>query len=282
MTTLGENFAYAVGQISKYVPIDVFNYSLNISLKHRYVYVETPKVACSTIKLTLQKFEIQDPDFVPEDFEDIHNRNFSPLLGPTQVGPLKKFLHRRDIIKFCFVRNPYTRLLSCYLDKIAGNKPHKSSILRQLGDNPSQLEIPISFQQFIDAVAQQPITFMDPHWRPQYYQTFQDTIKYNIIGKFERFHEDFTRIANSISEKLLYYYHHEHRHQTNAMQFVREYYNDEIAEKVFNIYKVDFDAFNYPKELPVYGVAFPAETAEDETQEACILDSGSSGDPLQR
>ena len=38
------------------------NYSINVSLQHKHIYVETPKVACSSIKTTLQKLELNQPD----------------------------------------------------------------------------------------------------------------------------------------------------------------------------------------------------------------------------
>ena len=49
------------------------NYGVHISLKHKYIFVETPKVACSTIKMTLHRMELEDPEFVREDFEAIHH-----------------------------------------------------------------------------------------------------------------------------------------------------------------------------------------------------------------
>ncbi|MBD0335929.1 MAG: sulfotransferase family 2 domain-containing protein [Cyanobacteria bacterium Co-bin13] len=132
---LRDRFLCEASQFSKYVEAELFNLSIHISLKHRYLYVDTPKVGCSTIKLTLQRLELEDEQFARDDFEDIHLRKFSPLLMPIQVGPLDAFLSRSDIFKFCFVRNPYTRVLSCYLDKIAAPHPIKAQILRQLVRN---------------------------------------------------------------------------------------------------------------------------------------------------
>ncbi|HEY9295004.1 MAG TPA: sulfotransferase family 2 domain-containing protein, partial [Phormidium sp.] len=149
-------------QFSKFIEAELFNLSIHISLKHKYLYVDTPKVGCSTIKLTLQRLELEDSQFSRDDFEEIHLRKFSPLLMPIQVGNLDAFINRADIFKFCFVRNPYTRVLSCYLDKIAAPHPVKTQILRQLGRDYTDLHTKVSFEEFISAIEEQPVSIMDP------------------------------------------------------------------------------------------------------------------------
>lgn len=251
MSNLWKHFCEAAGRYARYVPIETFNYGLNISLKHGYVYVETPKVGCSTIKLTLQRLELQDEDFHHEPLADAHKRQFSPLIGPAQVGDLPKFLSRSDITRFCFVRNPYARLLSCYLDKIAGNASQKGQILRQLGYDPYSLQIDISFEQFVSAVEAQPISVMDPHWRIQYYQTFHDTIAYDFVGRFEAFDADLRHIGRRISPDFDRYYKTEDRHRTAAAVNLESYYSDALQRRVYSIYRKDFEAFAYPFALPL-------------------------------
>lgn len=109
---------------------EIFIYSTHISLKHNYLYVETPKVACSTIKKTLQTMEVENVNF-HRDNPNIKVHENSLLLSPSSVGDFQKLLNS-EIFKFCFSRNPYTRLLSAYLQKICTNRPQKKLILRQL------------------------------------------------------------------------------------------------------------------------------------------------------
>ncbi len=160
-----KSFNQAAAKYCPQVPVAAFDYGLNMSLRHSYVYVETPKVACSSIKSTLLRLELDDPGFYRVDFEDVHNRAFSPLLKPSQIGDLDQFLARSSIFKFCFVRNPYSRLLSAWLDKIAGNRKQKAQVLLQLGHDPNRLDREISFEKFVRAVVAQPVSVMDPHWR---------------------------------------------------------------------------------------------------------------------
>lgn len=251
MSNLQKTFALAAAKYSRHVPVANFDYSVNISTRYRYLYVETPKVACSSIKMTLQRLELDDPHYSRPDFEDMHNRNFSPLLKPSQVGNLDKFIARKDIFKFCFVRNPYTRLLSAWLEKIAGNQPQKSQILLQLGREPLRLEQEVTFSEFVQAVAAQPVSTMDPHWRMQYYQTFQPGLKFNFIGRFESLDADFRQVLSRLTDTFEPYVTKEERHRSSAGERLAEFYTPELIELVFDKYRTDFDYFGYAKKPPL-------------------------------
>lgn len=242
------SFISDAGDLCPFISHDIFNYSTNISLKNKYVYVETPKVACSTIKVTLQKMELGVLDSGDEDSNiNWHDRESSPLLQPSQISNLKSFLLRDDIYKFCFVRNPYGRLLSAYLNKIAGNKPQKRNLLLQLGYNPTDLSKSISFETFVDAVVEQPISMMNIHWRTQYYQTFQDGIEYDFIGRFESFNDDFSNVLNVLYGENKPIITNDFRHKTSANDQIIEHYTDTLKNKVYEKFKIDFEYFGYAR-----------------------------------
>lgn len=222
-------------------------HATHISLKNKYLYVETAKVACSTIKKLLIDAEYEG-QVTPVTGEYLHFREFSPLLNARQVGNFQTFLNRSDIFKFCFVRNPYTRLLSCYLDKIKERRGPNDSLMIQLGYGPFSDKV-LSFEEFVDAVTAQTIGLMDPHWRTQYYATFQDGIDYNFIGKFENFDNDFRHAISQINIDFDQYYMIQNGHATNAGEQLKQYYTSTLLEKVYQKYKIDFDYFGYDKEL---------------------------------
>ena len=225
------------------------NYATHISLKYKYIYIETPKVACSSIKMALQRLELQMRDFERNDFEDLHVREFSPLLQLSQLPNFEQHLIGSDFFKFCFVRNPYTRLLSCYLDKIVKPKTYKEKkgLMKFMGLDNNEIDYPISFNDFISQIEKQSLLDMDYHWRPQTYLTCQSTIKYDFIGKLESFNSDFGVVGKMISSELDSYYSPEVRHQTDANKMLAEYYNDDLYNRVYNIYKLDFENFSYNK-----------------------------------
>ena len=228
-----------------FVPFETFDYSINISLQNKYIFVETPKVCCSTIKLNLQRLETLNFGFKWSDPMDVHDRNLSPLLRPSQTLDFEGLTTRFDFFVFCFVRNPYSRLLSCYLDKIVGNKPPKRTVLESLGLSTEDLEYPVTFPEFVDAIASQAIIEMNPHWRPQYYQTFQGSIDYEFVGRYESFSADINYVFDRISTTQLPNLGVEDRHRTNADSLLRQYYNPAILEIVNRIYRLDFEHFNY-------------------------------------
>ena len=92
---------------------------------------------------------------------------------------------------------------------------------------------------------------MDPHWRIQYYHTYQDSINYNKVGKLEQFDNDFRFILKQLGIDYTPYYTTEIRHSTQAKQQLTKYYTDALCERVYNIYKIDFDTFNYAQDLPI-------------------------------
>lgn len=248
MSDLWQQFEKQIEKYTGCVPPATFDYSINISLKYNYLYTETPKVACSTVKSILQKMELKDPDFHREDFEDIHDRQFSPLLKPSQVGDFEKLLNS-GIFKFCFSRNPYSRLLSSYLEKICGNKPPKHQILNHLGKTASSIAEDISFDQFVNVVCELPISDMNPHWRVQYHQTFQQSIDYDFIGKSEAFPSDLHYVLNRLDGNYRRYLTDERRHAKGSGNRLLDFYTPSLAKMVQVKFQKDFEFFGYDEDL---------------------------------
>jgi Sulfotransferase family len=227
-----------------------FAYSCHLSARYPYIYYATPKTGCSTIKLTLQRAELEDDTFVPPDFEELHVRETSPLLMPTQVHSFRRLLGSPEYLKFCFVRNPFTRVLSCYLDKIDRGRSQKAIILRQLGRSPEEPSTSITFEEFLDAVAAQPVTAMDDHWCVQWFHTAQGRFPYDVVSRYESFDRDLARIAERLGIDLDRYYSRERRNETGAERLLGRYYDRRLVELVRRIYAADFSGFGYSLELP--------------------------------
>jgi len=226
-----------------------FDYAVHVSLRNKFIYVENPKAACSTIKLTLQKLELERTNFVRGNFEDLHNRDFSPLLKLQNIPDFEQYFFREDFFRFCFVRDPFARLLSCYLDKIKeplNNYFFKKKVLNSMGLLDKEgVGYPVSFEDFITVIEAQTLLEMDYHWRPQYYLTCQDKINYHFIGRLESFSKDFNVVGKYLSPDFNRYYSSEVRHKTNADNFVNAYYNSELLARVYSLYEIDFKKFSY-------------------------------------
>jgi Sulfotransferase family len=245
LMSLWTDFQADIDGLHPHLPVSAVVYGTNISLRYNYIFVETPKCACTPIKMALQRLELRNPAFERENFEDIHNRENSPLLNPKQVGSFRHLVSSPRMFKFCFVRHPFTRLLSCYLDKIQGNRPQKAAILRQLGLSETRLSTPVTFEQFVRAVVEQPVSVMDPHWRIQYFQTMQAGIKYDFIGRCERFSDGVRVLEERIAPEFGACLPLEIRNATSAKTEVANYLTSELKDAVYRKFELDFEHFGY-------------------------------------
>lgn len=91
---------------------------------------------------------------------------------------------------------------------------------------------------------------MDPHWRHQYYQTFQNSVRYDFIGKFEYFDRQFAEVLSNISADYQMYLSEERRHSQDTSGLLHEYYNERLRKQVYACFRKDFSCFDYAKTLP--------------------------------
>jgi hypothetical protein len=217
--------------------------------------VEVPKAACSTIKFALQNAEVdkntpQDnrKRLYSIDTEVIHNKNLSPLLSPEDDLEVFNEAVWGSYFRFTFVRNPYTRALSSYLDKIgigetvvkALNKAHYRELLGLPVDRS------VSFYEYLLAILysmpKTPCNTDHIHWMPQATLLSINAVSYNFIGRMENSVNDFKKLSAilgidfSISIQP---------HATNAREHVDRYYTNKEEELVRHIYYDDFKLLAY-------------------------------------
>ena len=219
------------------------NYLVNCSKKHKFVYVETPKVACSTIKRVLQLIEV-DGDATRLS-KQVHNRQASPLATPMNIGIDPDELFTGDAyFRFAFVRNPYSRILSAYLDKIVTNEWERSWRLPTLGFKKDDQ---VTLLQFLEVIREVPNIHKDIHWAPQAYILQRHKVKYNYIGRFEYFPAGLKCVVSKIkldedpvlSETRANY------HKTDANSKIAAYIGPRERDLILDIFENDFEIFRY-------------------------------------
>ena len=207
-------------------------YLVHFSVKHRFLYVETPKVACSTIKRMLQRIVGIAP-------QDVHDRSQSPLCSPLTDAAGFLEAQASDYLRFSFVRNPFTRILSCYLDKFVTNSFERARLLPELG---LKSDADLSFTDFLEAVQSQTYYDMDIHWLPQSV-ILEGLVKPAFIGRFENIRADMASVLAAIGS------HEEAQpfrpHATDAGAKVAEYLTPEALRLILEIYEQDFIQFSY-------------------------------------
>jgi len=236
--------------VTAFFPYDEhrINYVTHISDHHRVVYVETPKAGCTTIKRALQIIEAGGEEGLARN---VHDRDSSPLKTPqTSHFSPEEIYTSPDLFRFCFVRNPYTRVVSAYLDKFISNKWEARRRLPKLGFAP---DAEISLLEFLQAIAKRKPERMDIHWMPQTVLLQPDKVRYATIGRLENFDADFSavmqRIAASFVETYGAFNHSPHR--TGAAQRLAELVGPQEEALIRRIYADDFAAFGYDPAPPV-------------------------------
>ncbi|HVV64796.1 MAG TPA: sulfotransferase family protein [Rhizomicrobium sp.] len=224
------------------------SYLINWSQKHRYIYVETPKVACSSIKLSLQRIELDDRAYVPSD---IHKRAQSPLLS-VRARPLRflRALRSSAYFRFCFVRDPYARVLSAYLDKLVRNERERPQSLASLGLAPDAQP---SFREFLEALERTEPSKFDVHWARQVDLLTPKLVAYDFIGRFENFREDFSTVLGRIGRGPDWIA-DARQHRTDASAQLSQWIGPAERALIERIFAADFDAYGYSR-----GLAGPAD-----------------------
>lgn len=219
------------------------NYLTHISRRHQAVFVEVPKAGCTVVKRAMQCSEHGGEPH--EEPDSVHERSTSPLGAPLRDGFDLDELFGPDspYFRFGFVRNPYSRALSCYLEKIAGEQWLRDIRLPKLGFRPDE---DVSFVDFLHRVAQQEPAEMDIHWAPQSHLLSLGRVSYGFIGRFESFHADLLSVIGhldmTVPDDLL---DKRTSHTTNARRKIAQYYDEKCVALVQTIYQRDFELLGY-------------------------------------
>lgn len=217
------------------------NYLINFSARFRYIYVETPKVACSTIKRTLQYAEVDgDRERMPEN---VHLRYASPIPMLRDAYPVfQELLDDPEAIRFCFVRNPFSRALSCYLDKFSKARKNQRAQSCDLLGLPNDESL--TFHDYLRAVKDQPDHQRNVHWMSQSYLLYPAGMRYDFIGRFEHLAADLEKLLEKLGiplETLQTVA----PHATSASQKIETHFGPREIDLVREIYEEDFATFGY-------------------------------------
>lgn len=229
------------------------NAHIDVLPEQRIIYICVPKNASSRIKMTLSSLLGRT---VNSEWE-ANRRALSGLKSPKRVG-LSVFHHIAtdpQSLRFAFVRNPYARLVSCWLNKfcdiplIAANPSVRSYLAWREHNDLSLPEGPtstLSFDRFIDFATTTAKERVDAHWHLQAGLLDMPGIDLNLIGRVEYFARDFMRVLDhaQASDTL----------RADAIKPVnpsangnwQNYYTSRLAERVYKTYEIDFDWFEYP------------------------------------
>lgn len=245
-----------------YLPNNLIDVAADLGI----LYIANPKAACTRIRATLAFFLGRDvmSGWDAKKNWQVHKRSYSGLKAPRHdISGFYGLAKNPRALRFSFVRNPYDRMVSCWVDQyrdkplVAGRDvyidtylDHRQGVSASL---PAGFNETLSFPQFVEFALRtgdnaRPAAAM--HWHPQAKILDVPGMQLNFIGKIENFATDFDRVLDFLRAdaearaKLIEPFHFSKRKPVSA------YVTPDLAEQIYSAYEEDFDRFKYPRSLP--------------------------------
>ena len=221
-------------KLSKYI----IENGLAISHQFQYVYCRIYKSGNSTIVASL--FNAEENVIITE-LEEIQKIKDTYFTKPSELSK-EEIAKVGDYFKFTFVRNPYSRFLSCYLDKIKNkNSSKRKIVIKALNED---VNANISIDKFLNFLENGGLR-VNGHWAPQSDFLVFPIDEYNFIGRLENLSVDLGKtlefiynrsceIVSVVSHKT------ESKNQLQNLDLLQK-------ERIYQLYKEDFKNFNYRK-----------------------------------
>lgn len=204
--------------------------SVVIHQEKQLIYISVPKVACTSIKNAMF------PNMDTGDNDSIHF-----AISHNQKIPLEA----NSYFKFTFVRNPFERLVSFYLDRVLNPTQNSKKVFKKYYNgifNPN-----MNFDELVDAVSSIPDQFADRHFVSQkaiIYDSNNQCLA-DFIGKFENLLNDYKFIKNKYGLAELKTYNKSPNYN------YKEFYTLKSLSKIYKRYERDVDLFGYVKQYEI-------------------------------
>ena len=226
----------------RHIPILLGDPMVYVSDKYKFVWNLMPKAGSTSIAKIVQTLCDDDTENV------LCSRYCMPpchLWGLSWVSS-RRFKHTNkpkykyeSYYNFVFVRNPWSRLVSLYKDKVVTNGSYVRYLLNKYRIQNAHL---MKFEDFVKFVGNVPDGYCDPHFLP--YHCRINLQKTDFVGKLEKFEDDMRYVLNIIAPDQ-----HIEIPNLNSSEYeekgYRDYYTDETRDIVARKYAKDIELFNY-------------------------------------
>jgi chondroitin 4-sulfotransferase 11/chondroitin 4-sulfotransferase 13/dermatan 4-sulfotransferase 1 len=227
--------------------------------KALFVYV--PKVACTNWKCVMRYLSGYE-DYL--DAQLAHDRERGGLTYLSDLETADEIVRDPTINKYTFVRNPYTRVLSAYLNKIRpfegtasplGHKDHFKKVYQAVEDHRLEsltAETEPSLYSFLHWLAHSGHVFTEnEHWAPQTKILQLPVDRYDFVGRFENIRTDAKRLLKELDCDIDFPSQKDIRFPpTEASRQIQQYFGRREKMLTEAIYSEDFVQLGYTTELP--------------------------------
>ena len=222
-------------------------YYTRVSPTHQYLWGSVQKVASVTIAIALRQL-----DGIPFTDGSLWDDDEVPKLTDFTTSEITEILTSPHWFRFCFVRNPYTRVFSAYKDKI-GRMPVESHYMQVQDEIREMFNYPIrdgqragrvAFRDFVGYV-QAGGRPNDNHWSMQSRKLMLDMISYDFIGRFETFAADVEVVLDRLNAPDEVRTTALTRRGQSSEVHLSTAYDRELARSLYDLYRDDFEVFGY-------------------------------------
>lgn len=148
---------------------------------------------------------------------------------------------------FTFVRSPFTRVLSAYLDKIACAKADQYLAVAEAVGKERACDV--EFAEFVRFLREGGL-FWNAHWAPQVSLIPMEYSDLDFIGRVENLDTDLGRVIAKLGMDVAFDGALSRAdRRRNAGDRLSDFYNDKLVEEIVALYADDFSAFSYPRNL---------------------------------
>lgn len=199
-----------------------------ISKPNKFVFIHIQKTAGTSITERLRRYHGYDVGFQHATIKEL----------PKEYN---------DFFKFCFVRNPWDRLLSWYMMFFNNQNTTNNDFgnyIRRKSKNFSQF---LNSTDIIDETELGKKKSNKPYYKSitfnqlDYITNNEEKVDMDFIGRFENLQDDYNRLC----EKIGVVKYNLRKINSTSHDDYRRYYNDKDIDKVYNMYKRDIDYFGY-------------------------------------
>ena len=188
-------------------------YNITASSEKRFLWYRVAKVGTRTIYNRLLENEV----------ELSIKQSFAYEFDPEEF---------RDYFKFAFVRNPWDRLVSCWLNKVVEFNRMKFS-----PEDHARMQ---DFAQFVDWVEREGIHGTNIHIRSQ--SSLIDLNHCDFFGRMENFEEDLQRVFARVD---VHTKNRSVRNRSSNRKPYTDYYTSDLVDRVAELYSKDVQLFGY-------------------------------------
>lgn len=249
---------------------------------YHFVYAPVPKVACSSIKTLIINL-LRDlapglPAFTKSPEDQLHFHLFMDnLLSMARFHhhEANEILLCPDILKFTFVRNPFHRIASAYLNKFVTERANVNQWVHTrpafesiYGEKTDQLRDSVSFRQFVGYLCSASDADLDKHFAPMHKLVKVPLM--NFIGKLETIEADYATLRERLELPKVELPHLNSSPKSviqagrgaladtgnnelsvlPSLPTVTQLYDRELEQAILTRFKLDFEELGYEQRLP--------------------------------